>query len=362
MEDCTGKTHAPNSQTCEDGSELKSKQSQVTLPANDDVFPEKNTLDKIQETTLSDRTAILKESKVIQIDPKAEKWREHDVSQQKSENSEHNTSTSSSSSSIVASSSNASNGDAKEKMDDKDSSEEGEDSSKGGESLSEEDLPKSVDVNTGTKFPKSNENRNKPLMLPSLKEQRIKNYMDKIGTHGVQVTISSTNDKPEGNEPVTDSKEDSPPKNSELKEKAENKKSSTSGDSMKNIKDKKGEESKNSKGDKDELDISNNPPAGSQKTDDKKKLSKTGGSVKNVKGKKGEDSKKLKSDTEDFDFSNNPPEGYEKIDDKKFQAIYEGKYCTNSLVHGISFWLSFITQFHYLSINSLTMLFGGVLH
>ena len=186
--------------------------------------------------------------------------------------------------------------------------------------------------------------------------------MDKIGTHGVQVTISSTNDKPEGNEPVTDSKEDSPPKNSELKEKAENKKSSTSGDSMKNIKDKKGEESKNSKGDKDELDISNNPPAGSQKTDDKKKLSKTGGSVKNVKGKKGEDSKKLKSDTEDFDFSNNPPEGYEKIDDKKFQAIYEGKYCTNSLVHGISFWLSFITQFHYLSINSLTMLFGGVLH
>ena len=59
-------------------------------------------------------------------------------------------------------------------MDDKDSSEEGEDSSKGGESLSEEDLPKSVDVNTGTKFPKSNENRNKPLMLPSLKEKKEK--------------------------------------------------------------------------------------------------------------------------------------------------------------------------------------------
>ena len=74
IKDPTGKMHDPNFQTLEDGSELKSIQSQVTLPANDDVFPEKNISNKIQETTLSDKTAILKEAKGTQIDPKADKW------------------------------------------------------------------------------------------------------------------------------------------------------------------------------------------------------------------------------------------------------------------------------------------------
>ena len=217
---------------------------------------------------------------------------------------------------MVPSSSSASNRDAKEKMDNKDPSEE-EESSEEGESLSEENLAKSVNVNTGITFPKSNEKRDKPVMLPSLKEQRIKNYMDKIGSSGVQVTISSTNDKAKGNEPLTDSKEDSAPKSSELKEKADKKKSSKTRNSMKNIKDKKGEDSKNLKGDTEDLDLSNNPPEGYQKIDDKKKSSKTRDSMKNVTGKKGEDSKKSKSDTVDFDLSNNPPEGYQKIDDKK---------------------------------------------